>query len=94
MMGKLNLKAWRDIDAPDYILKWVECGMPVPFRPCCPDPVFMENHVKGAKEYNFVDQEIERLVQEGAITETVDPPHVCFTNTMCTQKGKQTEDGS
>ena len=63
----LKLEAWKQIGAPDHILDWVENGAPIPFRPDFPPEIHLKNRVSGAKEFNFLDKEIQKLEKQGAI---------------------------
>ena len=66
-MGRLKLEAWRHIGAPDHILEWIEHGVKVPFRKGPPEPIWLQNRVQGAREFNFVDSKLKDLLDQGAI---------------------------
>ena len=55
-----NLHAWRIIQAPDYVINWIEHGVPIPLSKDIA-PFELRNHSFSTKEEFFVDCEIERL---------------------------------
>ena len=73
-MGKLNLNEWRRIGAPDHILDWIEYGVKIPFKET-PIPCMLDNRISGAKQWNFVDSELKKLLKEGFIRESETKPH-------------------
>lgn len=72
-MGKLNIQAWREIGASDIVLDWIANGVPINFTKL-PDPIHQVNRVKGIHNELFVDAEIKRLLQQGAIEKTENAP--------------------
>ena len=85
-MGKLNLEAWKCIGALDHILQWIEFGSKINFTEK-PKKCIMKNRVQGAKKFNFVDKQINKLLSQGAITEckTGEIPH-CVLPIHCVPK--------
>lgn len=69
-MGKLKVEAWRKIGASDTVLDWIENGVRVKFIKA-PHATCLSNRVQGITNELFVDAEISRLGQEGAIKECV-----------------------
>ena len=65
-MAKLNLDAWKRLNPLDYVLDWIQNGVKFPFH-SEPTAVHLDNHVNGPKQEQFIDQEIPRLLEIGAI---------------------------
>ena len=85
-MGRLKVQAWRDIGAPDFIIDWVENGVKIPFHNNIkPPPVQLQNRVSGAREYNFIDSEIQKLLQQGSIIKCDVKPE-CVLPIQCVPK--------
>ena len=72
-MGRLCPIEWQRIGAPEHILEWVKFGVKVPFKDP-PPPCFYDNHVKGATQWNFVDNEIQKLLREGFVCKVKQQP--------------------
>ena len=83
-MGRLKIEAWKQIGTPQHILKWIECGAPVPFAEEPPE-ILMKNNVHGAREFNFVDFELKRLLESGAIIKSQFKPK-CVLPIQCVPK--------
>ena len=72
------------IGAPQWILDWIQYGAKVHFKQE-PTQIHLQNRVYGAKEHNFIDGEIKRLVKEGSIKEVKQPPK-CVMPIQCVPK--------
>ena len=68
-MDKLNLEAWKRIGSPEYVYKWIQYGVKIPFGKQLPPPSEQPNRVHGASHCNFVDNEIKRLLELGYVCE-------------------------
>lgn len=67
-MGKLRVAAWERIGASQTVLQWITQGVKIQFSKE-PTEIELQNRVKGVTQEVFVTRELDRLVQEGAISE-------------------------
>lgn len=81
---KGRTKYWREIDCNPEILKWIECGVQLPFT-SSPHRIFIPNKKHNFKESQFLDQEIKSLVKQGAIKPVVKQPY-CVSSISCVPK--------
>ena len=58
---RLNIKFWKSIGAPYYILSIIENGYKLPFV-SLPEPVKLRNNKSARLHADFVDQAIHELV--------------------------------
>ena len=67
-MGKLKYDAWVHVGAPDHILEWIKNGTLITFKK---EPVICNllNQVSGAKQCNFIDNQLKKLLHQGAMCE-------------------------
>ena len=84
MMPSLNLNAWRKIGTPDHILEWIEHGAYIPFK-SKPTSIHLSNRIYGAKEHNFIDVQIRKLLDTGAI-KLCDKKPTCVLPIQCVPK--------
>ena len=70
-----NVSAWRKIDAPEYVLDWIEQGVPITFKDQPPHSFELPNPHWKLKEFNFLQSEISKLLTEGAIEKCTEKPH-------------------
>ena len=70
-----NVSAWRKIDAPEYVLDWIEQGVPITFKDQPPHNFELPNPHWKLKEFNFLQSEISKLLTEGAIEKCTEKPH-------------------
>ena len=84
-MGRLISEAWERINTPEHILQWIKYGVKIPFREE-PAECFLPNRIKGAKECNFVDAEIAKLIQEGSIRKCFNWKPKCVLPLQCVPK--------
>ncbi len=66
--GKLadHIDSWKDIGAPKHILNLISQGVKIPFVQK-PEPFCLPNHVLSLSQETFLKQEIDELLQQGAI---------------------------
>ena len=57
---------WEDIGTSSTVLSWIKEGVPLPFSGV-PEKFEIKNGAFKAKEYRWIDGEISRLVEEGAL---------------------------
>ena len=79
-----NLNAWRIIQAPDYVINWIEHGVSIPLSKDIA-PFDLKNHSFSTKEECFVDCEIERLQSLNYI-ESCDYKPTCVSPLPCVPK--------
>ena len=77
MKGNLrhNIKFWKSIGAPYYILSLIENGYKLPFV-SLPEPVKLRNNKSARLHADFVDQAIHELVFSGRICVVAQKPLV------------------
>lgn len=61
-----NLHSWRQIDAPNYVINWIQNGLPISLKEDI-RPFEQENHKLTFIQSSFIDQEIKRLLLCGFI---------------------------
>lgn len=61
-----NLHSWRQIDAPNYVIDWIQNGVPIPLKEDI-RPFEQENHKLTFLQSSFIDKEIQRLLLCGFI---------------------------
>lgn len=68
-----NIQAWHDIGASQEVLSWIEIGAKLSFSS---PPISYENanRVYSSKDIQFVDSEIRKLFNNGAISKVNDKP--------------------
>ena len=84
-MGRLNLDTWSNIGTPDHILEWVKYGVKILFK-AEPGQCEFSNRISGAREFNFVDLEIECLLQQGLIRRCYGWKPKCILPLQCVPK--------
>ena len=75
---------WKRIGANDTILKWITEGVPLPFT-SEPSTFHLDNYILNSKEVAFIDDEINALLQSGAIRVS-DVVPVCVSPLKCVPK--------
>ena len=82
-----NIDAWRRIEAPSVVQKWLTDGVSIPFRDNITPPSFYwENYsVFCKKENNFLENEIKVLCATGAIRPVISRPY-CVSPIKCVPK--------
>lgn len=81
---KRHIEFWRSITDNSEVLNWIENGVPLPFssqprKYCFPNRAFSKS------ESNFIDSEISKLLNTGAISRSVYQPH-CVNPISCVPK--------
>ncbi len=76
-MGALRPQAWSAIDTPDYILNWICEGVPL-FFSSPPDSCCGVNMVLSPVHSQFVDAEIQTLLDRDSIREISERDAVCI----------------
>ena len=81
-----NIQAWRNISAPDLVLRWISEGVPLPFvEDSSPISYHQVNPVFSDRHKEFLRSEIRRLVQCGAVQEVSERP-LCVSPIKCVPK--------
>ena len=75
---------WKDMAAPNQIIKWVTEGVPVPFE-SQPPSFDLPNRPLSAVQWDFVNNEIATLLFSGAIERCNYQP-VCVSPIFCVPK--------
>jgi hypothetical protein len=71
----MNITAWEKIKCSSTIKQWIQEGVPLPFDADNPCVNFnLQNHQLSVTHRRFVDEELMRLSQCGAISEVYSPP--------------------
>ena len=73
-MYRLSSTEYKNIGAPEHIIKWIQEGVPLPFK-STPEPCFHLNRVYCDSHAVFIDGEISRLLTIGAIREVKQKSH-------------------
>ena len=79
-----HIDAWKNIGSSSTVLDWISEGIPLPFVEE-PESFCCDNYSYTEKEIVFIDQEIARLCQCGAIRETDFVPK-CISPLKCAPK--------
>lgn len=74
---KSCVEAWHQIQAPDYVIEWIQNGVSIPFSSDV-ESFELENHSFNFKQSSFVNSEIDRLLHCGFIDICGDKP-VCVS---------------
>jgi hypothetical protein len=69
-----RISAWRDIGAPETVLRWISEGVELPFN-AEPEPFEIPNRPLSLKHKHFVDKEISKLVLSGVNEHVTERPH-------------------
>lgn len=69
-----KISAWRDIGAPETVLRWISDGVELPFS-AEPEPFEISNRPLSFEYKQFVDSEISKLVLSGVIEHVQQRPH-------------------
>ena len=83
-MLKDNLLFWKDIGASESIIDWVKNGVHLSFN-SSPVPYSQANRVVSALHKQFVDSEIQNLLNKGAISPVAYKP-LCVSALSCVPK--------
>ena len=85
-MRKLNAQAFRRIGASETVIKWIEEGVPLPFKNNKPpEDCELPNRIKSQKEYEFVDSEIKKLTSQHVLIPVIQKPK-CVLPISCVPK--------
>ena len=88
-----NIKFWKSIGAPYYILSIIENGYKLPFA-SSPEPVKLRNNKSARLHAEFVNQAIHELVLSGRICVVAQKPLVVNPLSVSIQPcGKETNFG-
>ena len=82
-----NIAHWRNIGASDTVLKWIKDGIDIPFH-TAPENFCLKNQVVSPSHHNFINEEIQRLLNQGAIIKCnneAERPH-CVSPINCVPK--------
>jgi len=79
-----KVQAWKNINAPQYVIDWVVNGVPIPFSQPVPD-FELDNHRLNYIQCAFIDKEIQRLLLSGYI-EPCDSKPKCVSPIGCVPK--------
>ena len=80
----LNADAYNRINIPEYVIKWTQQGIKIPFREI-QNKCFAANRVDSKVKECFIDHEIAKLAANGSIRETKVKP-VCILAIQCVPK--------
>ena len=72
-MYKLNVEEYQKIRAPQQVLDWIQHGAKLDFEQE-PSPCFYQNRVFSREHADFIDSEIDRLLQVKAIRKVSTKP--------------------
>ena len=86
-----NIASWERIGTPDYVLHWIQEGVPLIFD-TKPKQFEFPNKTFNAKHSTFIDQEISRLLKSGCIKRSISKPHVVSPMKCVPKKGSPGED--
>ena len=84
-MHKLNKEAWACIGASPTILSWITKEVPLDFHHT-PDPCHLPNRVQDYHQRQFVQQEVESLLQKGSICKVNREDTWCVLPLRCIPK--------
>lgn len=59
---RTNLTSWENIEAPQHVLDWLQCGVEIPFK-TLPKQFELGNHNLNKTQCSFIDREIHRLLE-------------------------------
>lgn len=82
----MDIAAWDNINCSNTVKTWIQEGVPLPFEsdnPC--GPFKLQNHHLSVSHKHFIDEELSRLIQCGAISEVYSPPQ-CISPLGCVSK--------
>lgn len=83
-----HIDAWKKIDAPDYVLHWINNGIVIPFSSSESVSFELYNRSFSRKESSFLRQEISRLIDADCIEQCVVKP-TCVNPIHCVPKKEQ-----
>ena len=82
--AKLNANTYRTIGASETVIRWLEQGVPLPFK-SIPNKYFAANRIRSKKEEQFVDGEIAKLLESNTIKKVREKPK-CILALQCVPK--------
>ena len=87
-MHKLNPEAYEHIGAPAQVIEWLKTGVTFPFY-SEPKHCYFENRIKNQYEWDFVDEQIQKLVKEGSVAPVDFQPHCTLALSCVPKKSKK-----
>lgn len=70
-----RLQCWTAIGSSDYILNWIDKGVPIPFSSPPIGKRFVNNNFSQS-DSSLLASEIDTLLQHGAIRRSLQPPTI------------------